>query len=351
MKERTRNIVVGITTLAGGVSLVSLLLLFGYVPEFVQQGYTVRIEMNNAGGVMPGNRVLYQGLDVGQITEVRRKAGLAAGVELIARINEDQDLPDGASVVVSRPALGGSPTVEFMPPDHMHDQPMSKNGQAMVHGEVTSAFQQLGESVQKSIDGLVGNLKGDKDSEGILAKLNDLADEWKQVGQNINELTAPLSPDKVDADPNKMANLSTVIARADMAIIEMDKTLNGINSYLYDDALKSNIETTAANAKELTGNIAKWSTKIDGFTGDIGNNVKQLREAYVNVANRLSVFIDRGNKLVEATQQGKGTVGKMVTDPQLYNNLNDAANRLNQALDDVKLLIEKWKAEGVPIQL
>jgi hypothetical protein len=55
-------------------------------------------------------------------------------------------------------------------------------------------------------------------------------------------------------------------------------------------------------------------------------------------------------KLADKARKGDGTVGKLLNDPALYQNFNDAAERIQKAVDEMKLLIEKWKAEGVPVQ-
>lgn len=346
MNERLRNIIVGLTTITGGVGLISLLLLFGYVPEFIENGYEVKIRMANAGGVLPGNRVLYQGLDVGQIKTVQQVPGLSSGVELVALINEKQQIPKGATVRVSRPALGGSPSIEFVAPETPTDVALPRNGEAIVDGSVTSPFKELGKSVRNSIDGLVDQLTGEK---GSLSQFNNLAAEWTQVGKNINELTQQLN--LKDVDEGKInGNLASVLARVDSAVRKMDQALDGVNAYLYDEELKKQIKSTVANTERATDNLAKWSDNVDDISDEITGSIEELKQAYVKVADELSVFIDNGNKLVNAANQGNGTIGMLIKNPQLYKNLNDASERLNKALDDVRLLVEKWKTEGVPIQ-
>ncbi len=46
---------------------------------------------------------------------------------------------------------------------------------------------------------------------------------------------------------------------------------------------------------------------------------------------------------------GEGTVARMLQDADLYDNLDDAAIRLERALREVELLVQKVKAEGIPI--
>ena len=49
--------------------------------------------------------------------------------------------------------------------------------------------------------------------------------------------------------------------------------------------------------------------------------------------------------------EGNGTVGMLLNNPDLYNSLTEAAVRLQRVLEEVQLLIEKLKAEGVQIKL
>jgi len=56
------------------------------------------------------------------------------------------------------------------------------------------------------------------------------------------------------------------------------------------------------------------------------------------------------NTLLVDAREGKGTVGRLMQDPQMYNSLTDAANRLAAALKEAKLLLEKWKNEGLDVK-
>jgi hypothetical protein len=43
-------------------------------------------------------------------------------------------------------------------------------------------------------------------------------------------------------------------------------------------------------------------------------------------------------------------MAQLLNNPDLYNSMNDAAVRLERALTEAQLLIEKFKAEGVPVR-
>ena len=46
-------------------------------------------------------------------------------------------------------------------------------------------------------------------------------------------------------------------------------------------------------------------------------------------------------------QQGEGTIGEMMKNPDLYRNLEAASGRLEQVLIDIQLLVEQVREEGV----
>jgi phospholipid/cholesterol/gamma-HCH transport system substrate-binding protein len=47
--------------------------------------------------------------------------------------------------------------------------------------------------------------------------------------------------------------------------------------------------------------------------------------------------------------EGEGTIGRLINDPVLYEDLDDAARRLADTLEALRLLVDAIKAEGVRI--
>ena len=74
---------------------------------------------------------------------------------------------------------------------------------------------------------------------------------------------------------------------------------------------------------------------VDTFTAKTGITVN-------------TVFLQKGLQ-ERLAAEGDGTVALMLNEPDLYRSLDDAARRLEQALREVTLFIEKVKAEGLPV--
>jgi len=339
MTERTRNIAVGLTAVAGAAGLVFLIVLFGYVPEWARGGYELRIEMERTGGLQPGARVLYQGIDIGSIKDVGFHGDGKEGVYAIALIESDHPLPANAEAeVISGQLLSGGASMELhLPEGEQPEGQLPTDGSAVIQGRPTSMLAQMLENLQAGLSGPIADLGRVADS------FETLSAQWTKVGANIENLTAARSPEEVDnqgAEPT----LATVIARTDQRLTELEEVLTGarsafagIDMWANDRKLREDVAATAANTRELTANL--------------NEQVGELSRKYVEVADDLSVSIEEMRKTIELARTGDGTVGKLLNDPALYNNLNDAAERLNTVLGEVNHLLEKLKTEGLPIKL
>ena len=52
--------------------------------------------------------------------------------------------------------------------------------------------------------------------------------------------------------------------------------------------------------------------------------------------DRLNAITERIDKLIGAIQGGQGTAGQLVTDKQLYDNMNGAATELRSLIADIR---------------
>ncbi len=331
IRERSRNIAVGFTAITGVVILCTLLILFGYVPAWVESGYPVTVKLPSSGGVNVGGSVRLNGIDIGRIESVRLEDDPAAGVVVIAKVRDDITLPDNVRVRIQGALLGGGTSFSFvLNGQPASPTPLSKDGSAVVDGFVASPFDGMTGQFQSMIAGPLERF------DSLSDRVDQLAAEWTLVGQNINQLVAPRTVEQVDAG-DAVGNVATVIARADARLAEMRVTLEGVNRVVNDEQFVNDIKATAREARSAVGKV--------------NANIEALKTRYVAVADDLSKAITSMQALLDEARGGKGTVGQLMTNPALYNNLNDAAQRLNTAFGQLQRLLERWKAEGVELSL
>jgi len=84
MKERTRNLLVGLTVMVALVVMGGMILVFQELPGFLQMGYRVKLRFPGASGITEGSDVLLAGRRIGRVTHVEFTDGdtLKVGGEL-----------------------------------------------------------------------------------------------------------------------------------------------------------------------------------------------------------------------------------------------------------------------------
>lgn len=99
---------------------------------------------------------------------------------------------------------------------------------------------------------------------------------------------------------------------------DLAKSIDNINSFTQN--LKKNNDSVSA----IINNTAKLTRELS--SGQIGTTLGALEKSITEL-----------NAIVADIKNGKGTLGKLANDDQLYKNLNSTANSLNILLQDLRL--------------
>jgi phospholipid/cholesterol/gamma-HCH transport system substrate-binding protein len=346
MKERSRNLVVGVTALIALLGLGFMFMLFGNAMSLVEEAYEVTVNMPNAAGLNSGSSVQLDGIPIGRVEEVALQPTPMTGVRLRLKIDQKIDLPSNVDVKVNPKLVGGTVSLEM----HRPAEPaatIAKDGSAVLQGEIGSMATQLAESLKGTLGGPMDQL------EKLSTQFQSLSDEWRLVGKNLNQLLEPRTTAMVDGEggvPTTQPNLSTLLERTDERMRELKVTMANINKWTGDEQLLADFKATASNAKEASGKLNAGVDKITGLADSSRENVDRLTKRLMGVADDLSKTIGSMQQTLDQAREGEGTVGKLINDPALYDNLNDTAQRLGSAATELQLLIQKWKAEGLPVK-
>lgn len=173
----------------------------------------------------------------------------------------------------------------------------------------------------------------------IMAKSGDYLESAVEQGlirsltENFSGISSTLgttmgSADSLLVNLNKLViddtdeGLKRSIAELSVTIASFNRLSNSINSLVS----KNDAELTSA-----IKNFNKVSTDLAVVTDDL-KDVK-LSESF----EKLEGTLESVNSLMAEVKNGKGTLGKLMTDDQLYTNLEGASLQLEQLLQDFKL--------------
>jgi phospholipid/cholesterol/gamma-HCH transport system substrate-binding protein len=322
------------------VGLCVLLFLFGYVPAFFKQTYLMTIEMPDALRLNTGSRVKLFGIDIGEVRTIRLKEPAGSGVRVAIELRDEVLIPKGSHAEVDTDLLGGSATLNIIPPILLDPTypTLATDGSAVIPGELGSlagAFAQL---------------------DRLASSVENLSREWQVVGSNLNILLQQADPAEVDAG-KALPTMRTVIQRVDSRLAEFRKVLDGVQRYTGSEDMYSDVTTTAENARKFSEQLDSLQKKADGFltetqkaTTQTAADAQEMLKRYTQLANQLSESTTSLQRAIDQINEGEGTVAKLLTDPTLYDSFEATADRVSRMVDEMTLMLQKWKAEGVPVQ-
>lgn len=186
---------------------------------------------------------------------------------------------------------------------------------------------------------------------GATAKDGDTLKGAFKLGM-MNSLSSQVGPVK--------DQLQTVLHRVDSLMVNANQVMNEQNreeiKILLHNLNKTvgALETTAGSVNKLVGNNdpklqkvldeASLTMKSGKVTLDkYGNLAESIDTQKLNatIAN-LDNTVGQLNKVVSGIDRGEGSLGKIMKDDQLYNNLNAASTNLNSLIEDLKANPKKY---------
>lgn len=354
-RERRRNIAVGLTALTGLGGLVVLLTAFGYVPAFFRTGYDVTLYMDDVAGLHENSRVTLWGRDIGEVAEVGFSEPDAPGRAYVRlRIEQAFQIPQDVEVRVEKPVFGGGPVVALVGGSRQTGALATDGSAQLGSASIVDPQRQL-ESVSQSV-------------ESVTRDIAELKVSMVEVGDNINALFGGEGPGT--------PSLPRVVIGLEERLAELQRVMANAEKWLGDEQLRDDVTQTAKNARALTqsldqtvGELEKRYlalaesaearlAKVDG-TLDTANkalegasaSISEIETRYVALADDAAKVVMVIDKLVAKADSKDSTIGLLLNDPQFRANLMDTSERLNLMVDEARLLMEKWKAEGVPLRV
>lgn len=241
-------------------------------------------------GLAPSAPITINGLNVGKVTSIN----LHTDGKLIVELQVKTDFPISKTSIASiyEPGLLGGKSIAIIP--NFKDPVLAENGATLATnvkpGMLSTVADQLN-PLQKKVESTVVS------ADSLLIGLNKVLDIKTRENLRIS-----------------IAELSVTMKE----FSEASKNLNAIIS-----GNKKNLDGTLANLNKASGNFASLSDSLND--AKIGEAFKKLEKSLANV-----------DKIVNDVQSGKGTIGKLLKDDGMYNNLEGASLEMKQLLADFK---------------
>jgi len=337
-----KHIVVGLFVLGGLVLLGVLIVWFEGVSHLIRGGYMVRGHLPTAKGIRTGKRVHLDGIEIGDVTDITSSQPERPGVWIHMRINPEVRIPRDAKFAAQQ-SMASDVYLDFNSPHETTDY-LPTNDKATVEG-VIKPPSLLPEDVMKQFYNAME--KFDR-LEALLANLSELTEprtlQDVEAGKRKNLWTTlaqfqdtARTIDRQLTGKDTEQGLGRLLVQAGAASEELQKTLKRARTTL------ENADKTLQTAAEAGKTVAGLGKKADALLAKGDALIAQLAKT----ADGADKLVANLSAAVTDVRDGKGTIGKLMTDDELHRALVTLVRNLKEMTDNANRLMTMWRKEGI----
>ncbi|MDR6515137.1 phospholipid/cholesterol/gamma-HCH transport system substrate-binding protein [Chryseobacterium camelliae] len=261
---------------------------------------------DNVEGLAQSSPVSINGLKVGQVDKIIPQTSKEGKIDFIVKITVDNNFE-----------FSKNSTLEIFEPGLMSGKEMRVN---LAYGGATA----------KDGDTLRGAFK-----LGTLGSLSS------QVGPVKDQLQTVLyRVDSLMSSANQVVNaqnreeIRLLLANLNKTVAALQTTAGSVNSLVGHNDPKLQKVLDDASLTMQSGKVT-----LDKY-GNLAESIDTQR-LNATIAN-LDATVGKLNQVVTGIDNGQGSLGKIMKDDQLYNNLNAASTNLNLLIEDLKANPKKY---------
>lgn len=284
------------------ISIIAFVVLFQFMKgkNFFSDSDTYFVKYDNVEGLTKASPVTINGLKVGKVTTIIPVTSKDGHVSFVVKMNINAGFD-----------FSKESKVEIYSAGIMSDKELRIN---MVY---KGAMAQDGDTLQ-----------GD-------TKLSAIAQITNQVGPVADRLTTALeSIDSLSGNANKVLDAENR-KQFRLLLENLNKTTQAIaaTAATTDQLIASNQKQVGDLVKNANTTMISANDAVKKFGNVASNlNTQQLNDAIAQLGDASKKL----NTLIAGIESGQGSMGKLIKDPELYNNLNKSVVALSALLEDLQ---------------
>ncbi len=291
MLKLSREIKTGIIVIGG---ILLFILGFSYLkstPLFDDSKIFYAV-YQNVGGLQTGTQVSINGFSVGKVNNIQFKDDTGYLVVTFSVSSSFEFSKNSKAELYDTGIIGGK-GIQIKPV--FDGGPIAQSGDTLLTNTrpgLTELVQQKLAPLQIKVEGAVAN------ADSLLMNVNEVLDDKtkKSLRESIQGLTSVVN--------------------------SFQKSSASLNELL--DTNKMHIDSSLSNINTLTSNFAKFSDSIAAT--NLSATVRSLESTIKNL-----------DALLGKMEKGEGTLGKLMKNEELYDNLTAASKELDLLLQDFRL--------------
>lgn len=288
------------------VAIVMLVIGFNLLKgnSLFSHSFTIYAKYNQVNGLQPANFVQVNGLNVGSVKSLELLDRSGGQILVALRINKKIDIPKNTMARISSDLLG-TKTV------------------TLVFGNSTENLQDK-DTINSSLDGSI--------TDALKAQLDPLVNK---VQGTLTEVDSVLQTVNTIFDATAQQNLRETIGHLNHTMSHFSDATASINVML--DPNKGSVKKTFDNFASISENLKNNNDKITAILGNAQKTTDALANGQLDSSlHQLQASMNHLQSILNNIDNSNGTVGLLLNDKKVYNNLQASTSNLNKLLEDLR---------------
>lgn len=289
------------------IAITLLILGFNFLKgkTLFKTGNFVYAKYEDTKGIMVSNAVYINGFQVGSVFDIENADQNLSSIIVAIKLKDNYNIPINSVATIK-------------------DNPL---GAASISIKLGDAKQYLktGDTVlTASSAGLMGD---------VMKKLGPVGD---QIKTTVHSLDSVLKNINTIFDPNTKNNLQQVIANINKTTASLVVSSASIQAML--NAQSGSIAKSMDNVASFTKNLSDNNEKITKVLANVEKTTDNFSKADISATvDKLKAAITNLNNILEKAGSQEGSLGKLLNDKTLYNNLTNTVRSANILMDDLRV--------------
>lgn len=291
-------------TKVGALTAIAIALLFiGYSflkgNDVFSSENTYYTEYNNVDGLSTSKPVMVNGYQIGRVSKLKLQDNGKIRTEF--KIKKEYEVPSNTVARIVSADLLGSKAIVF---ELGNSTTMARDGDPLL-SDIQANLMEKVEPLQKKVENLVEKL------DSVLTGVNTaLDDEFQRDFKN------------------SLRSISSSLKNIEMITNDVEGLVGTEKMRLAN--IMTNLESITTNFKNYNGQINSILNNLDTVSSELAQ--VEIKETVDNATKAMQDVQSITNKI----NNGEGSIGLLVNDEKLYNNLTHASESLDQLVDDLK---------------
>ena len=289
------------------IAITLLILGFNFLKgkTLFKTGNFIYAKYTDTKGIMVSNGVFINGFQVGSVYDIENADANLSAIVVAIKLKDKYNIPSNSVASIKENPLGNASITISL-------------------GDAASYVKSGDTILTSSSAGLLGD---------VMNKLGPVGD---QIKATVGSLDSVLKNINTIFDPATKNNLQDVIANINKTTASLVVSSASIQAMLNQQT--GTIAASMNNVSSFTKNLSDNNDKITRMLGNVEKTTENFSKADIDgTVAQLKNSIETLNSILAKASSTEGSLGKLLNDKTLYDNLSNTVRSANILMDDLRV--------------